>query len=63
VESAEVVEVLPFLELVIEQLGVIDYGASEHAMELLLVDAMGPFYFAVESRSCWADVDMSDASG
>jgi hypothetical protein len=37
-----VVEVLPFLEALVEQLGVADDGALELAAELLGVDPVGP---------------------
>jgi hypothetical protein len=36
-----VVVVLPLLELVVENLGVVDQGAVEEAVELLAVDAVG----------------------
>jgi hypothetical protein len=38
-----VVEVLPFLELVVEHLGVVDHDPLEEAVELLGVDAMRAF--------------------
>jgi hypothetical protein len=34
----EVVEVLPLLEPVVEQLGVVDHHPLEHPVELLLID-------------------------
>ena len=37
--AVEVVEVLPFLEFVVEELGVVDHDAFEHSVELFLVDA------------------------
>jgi hypothetical protein len=43
-----VVEVLPFLELVVEQVGVVDDDAVEEPVELLGVDTVGAFHFAVE---------------
>ena len=40
VGSVEVVVVLPLLELVVEQLGVVDHDAVEEPVELLSVDAV-----------------------
>jgi hypothetical protein len=45
-----VVEGFPFLELVVEDLGVVDHDAVEQAVELLGVDAVGALDFAVEPR-------------
>ena len=59
--SAEVVEVLPLLEAVVEQVGVVDHDALEHPVELLLVDPMGTLDLAVEPRSRRLDVDVADA--
>src|SRR5918995_124869 len=56
-----VVEVFPFLELVVEHLGVVDNDPLEEPVELLGVDAMGALDFAVESRGAWLDVDMAGA--
>src|SRR3989442_1455940 len=61
VRSAEVVEVLPLLEAVVEQVGVVDHDALEHPVELLLVDPMGALDLAVEPRSRRLDVDVADA--
>jgi hypothetical protein len=38
--SVEVVEILPFLELVVEELGVVDDDPVEHSVELLGIDAV-----------------------
>jgi hypothetical protein len=57
-----VVEVLPFLELVVEQLGVVDEDALELAVELLGVDAVAAFDLAVEPRGGGLDVDVADAA-
>ena len=59
--SVEVVVVLPFLELVVEELGVVDDDAVEEPVELLGVDAVGAFDFAVEPRGAGFDVDVADA--
>ena len=59
--SIEVVEVLPLLESVVEQLGVVDHNAVEHAVELFLVDTVGSFDLAIEPWGCGFDVDVSDA--
>ena len=45
-----VVEVLPFVELVVEELGVVDHDPVQEAVELLGVDAMGALDLAVEPR-------------
>ena len=44
-----VVEVLPLLQLVVEQLGVVDDEAVKHPVELFLVDAVGSLHLAVEA--------------
>lgn len=59
--SVVVVEVLPFLEPVVEELGVVDHGSVEHAVELFLVDAVGTFDLAVEAGGGGFDVYVSDA--
>jgi hypothetical protein len=56
-----VVEVLPFLELVVEELGVVDHDTLEEPGELLGVDAMGALDLAVEPRGAGLDVDMAGA--
>jgi len=48
VRSLEIVEVLPLLELDVEDLRVVDDLAGEHAVELLIVDAMRTLDLAVE---------------
>jgi hypothetical protein len=45
-----VVVVLPLAEPVVEDAGVVDDDAVEHAVELLGVDAVGAFDLAVEVR-------------
>jgi len=47
VGTFEVVEVLPLLELVVEQLGVVDDDAFEEPVELLGIDAVGSLNLAV----------------
>jgi hypothetical protein len=61
VGAVVVVEVLPFAELVVEHLGVVDHHPVQQAVELLGVDAMGAFDLAIEPRCSWLDVDMADA--
>jgi hypothetical protein len=56
-----VVEVLPFLELVVEELGVVDHDSLEHPVELLGVDAVGALHLAVEPRGAGLDVAMAGA--
>ena len=58
--SDEVVEVLPLLEFVVEELGVVDDYAVEQLVELLGVDAVGSPYFAVEPGGGGFDVDVAD---
>jgi hypothetical protein len=50
VASIEVVEVLPFLELVVENVGLIVDDPFEHPVELLVINPVGSFDVAVESR-------------
>ena len=57
-----VVEVLPFLELVVEQLGVVDDDALELPVELLAVDPVGSLDLAVQPRRGGLDVDVPDAA-
>jgi hypothetical protein len=61
VGAFEVVEVLPFLELVVEELGVVDHDAFEHSVELLGIDAMRALDLAVEAWCGRSDVDVADA--
>jgi hypothetical protein len=56
-----VVVVLPLLELVAEQLGVVDERAVEEPVELLGVDAVGLLDLAVEPGVAGLDVDLLDA--
>ena len=58
--SVEVVEVLPFLKPIVEEVGVVYDDAAEHPVELFLVDAVGALNLAVESRSCGIDLDVTD---
>jgi hypothetical protein len=44
----EVVVVLPLLELVVEDLGVVDHGSVEEPVELLGIDAVRTLHLAVE---------------
>jgi hypothetical protein len=57
-----VVEILPFLEALVEQLGVVDDDALELAVELFAVDAVGAFDLAVEPWGGGLDVDVADAA-
>jgi hypothetical protein len=56
-----VVVVLPFLELVVEHLGVVEDDSVEEVVELLGVDAMRSFDLPVEARGAGFDVDVPDA--
>ena len=56
-----VVVVLPFLEFVVEDLGVVDDHAVEEAVELFGVDAVGALDLAIQSRGAGFDLDVVDA--
>ena len=60
VRTSVVVEVLPFLELVVEQFRVVDDHALEEAIELLCIDPMGAFDLAVEPGPVWLDIGVTD---
>ena len=60
--SVEVVEVLPLLEPVVEEAGVVEDDAVEEPVELLGVDAVGSLDFAVEPGGAGLDVDVADAA-
>ena len=60
--AAEVVEVLPLLELLVEEAGVVDDDALEESVELLLVDPVGSLDFPVQTRRGRADVEVADAA-
>jgi len=51
-----VVVVLPLLELVGEDPGVVDHHPLEKAVELFGVDAVGAFHFAIQARGAGLDV-------
>ena len=56
-----VVIVLPFAELLVEQVNVVGYAALvEELVELLVVSTMRALNFAIEVRSPRADVDMAN---
>src|SRR2546429_5577773 len=59
--SSEIVEALPLRELAVEQLGVVDHLAGEHAVELFVVDAMRALDLAVEAWRRGSDVDVLEA--
>jgi hypothetical protein len=61
VGTSVVVEVLPLLELVVEDFGVVDDDTVQQSVELLCVDPVGALDLAVEPRSVWLDVDVPDA--
>ncbi len=54
--------VLPLLQAVVEDLGVVDDDALEHAVELFGVDPVGAPGLAVEPRGGGLDVDVPDAA-
>jgi hypothetical protein len=56
-----VVVVLPFLELLVEQAGVILDDTVKQSVEPFGVDAVGTLDFSVEPGSGRPDVDMADA--
>lgn len=53
--------VLPLLQLVVEQVGVIDRDAVEETAELLGVDAVGSLHLAVQPGRGRPDVGVIDA--
>ena len=54
-----IVVVLPLAQLLIEQVYVVGYAVSiQQLVELLIVDAMRPFDFAVQVRCPRADINM-----
>ena len=56
-----VVVVLPLLQLVGEQAGVVDDLALEESVELFGVDPVGSFHFAVQPGGAGFDADVVDA--
>ena len=61
--SVEVVEVFPFLELVVEHVGVVDDAAVvEHSVELFVVDSVGSLDLAVQSGCGRLNVDVAYAA-
>ena len=56
-----VVVVLPFLEFLVEQAGVVLDDTVEQPVELFGVDAMRALHFSVESGGGRPDVDVADA--
>ena len=56
-----VVVVLPLLQLVGEDVGVVDDLALEEPVELLGVDPVGSFYLAVQPWGPGFDLDVVDA--
>jgi hypothetical protein len=61
VGTTQIVEVLPFTELLVEESRVVNHDALELAIELLVVDAMAAFDFSIESGRRGFDVDVTDA--
>ena len=62
VRPFEVVEVLPLLELDVEEGGVVDDDAVEESVELFVVNAVGALDLAIESWRCRLDVHVLDAA-
>ena len=60
--AVEVVEVLPLLELLVEEAGVVDDDALEEPVELFVVDPVGSLDLAVQTRCGRVDVDVADAA-
>jgi hypothetical protein len=56
-----VVVVLPLLEFLGEQAGVVDHLALEQPVELLSVDPVASLDLAVQPRGAGLDIDMVDA--
>jgi hypothetical protein len=61
VRTSVVVEVLPLLELLVEDFRIVDHDAVQQSIELLRIDPMGALDLAVEPGSHRLDVAMSDA--
>ena len=61
VRAVVVVMILPFLQLVGEETGVVDDLALQEAVELLGVDPVGSLYLAVQPRRAGSDLDVVDA--
>jgi hypothetical protein len=61
VGAVVVVEVLPFPQLVVEHLGVVDHHPVQQLVELLGVDAMGALDLAIQPRGAGLDVVVADA--
>ena len=60
--AVEIAEVLPLLELEREHLGVVDHDAIEHPVELLGIDVVRAFDFAVQARRRRLDSDVLDTA-
>jgi hypothetical protein len=59
-----IVVVLPLPQLLVEQVNVIGHAVLvEELIELLVVDPMGPFNFAVKMRRARPDVHVADVQG
>ena len=58
--SMVIIEVRPFFQLRIEEAGVIDHHASQHLVELFLIDPVSSLHFSVQPRSMRPDIDMID---
>jgi hypothetical protein len=56
-----VVEVLPLLELVVKDVGIVDDHAVKEPVELFGVDAVRALDLPVEPRCAGLDVDVTDA--
>jgi hypothetical protein len=55
-----IVIVLPLPQLLIEQVDIVgDAACVQELVELLVIDAMGPFAFAIEVRSSGANVGVA----
>ena len=59
--TSVVVEVLPLLELLVEDLCIVDHDPIEEAIELLGIDPVGALDLAVEARPQGLDVDVANA--
>ena len=57
-----VVEVLPLLQPLVEELGRVDDHPVEPAIELFAVDSVGSLHLSVEARRERTDVDVADAA-
>ena len=55
-----VVEVLPFLQLVVEATYIFDHHTRDQTVEFLLIDAVRTFDFTIKTRCSGLDINVVD---